>query len=231
MIAVNEKALALIVWHPVQWQAAVISGAVEISIFTWPQRQAPAIGNLVGFICVSPVSRNRPYPTVYIAQPRLSRLARPFGYRLGVTEGRPLMARKPEKQVGAVPWRKRRGRLEILLVTSRETQRWVIPKGGVMPQLVDMNAARQEAFEEAGIAGRMQRETVGTYTYRKQTGDGPIMHYAVKVFLLEVQHEFGTWPEKRERTRRWFSVEEAMARIGEPGLRRIIRACAKDGVR
>jgi len=136
------------------------------------------------------------------------------------------MAKRPIKQVGALPWRKRQGRLEILLVTSRETRRWVIPKGGVMAHLVDMNAARQEALEEAGIAGRMRRKSVGIYAYRKRIGPGPTIPYAVKVFLLEVQHEFANWPEKRERTRRWFSVAEAIAHVGEPGLRRIMRAFA-----
>jgi 8-oxo-dGTP pyrophosphatase MutT (NUDIX family) len=134
-------------------------------------------------------------------------------------------------QVAALPWRKRHGRIEILLVTSRETRRWVIPKGGVMAHLVDMNAARQEAFEEAGIAGRMRRKPIGNYTYRKRAGESSGRLCAVKVFALEVRRELRNWPERSQRERRWFTIEQVLQRVGERELRRIIRACvsAKTG--
>ena len=134
------------------------------------------------------------------------------------------MTKERARQVAAPPWRKRRGRLEIMLVTSRETRRWVIPKGGVMAHLIDMNAARQEAFEEAGIVGRMKRKMLGTYTYAKPSGQQSIMQHAVKVFALQVRRELRNWPEKRQRKRQWFGVEEAAEKVIEPGLRRIIRA-------
>ena len=136
------------------------------------------------------------------------------------------MANESARQVAALPWRKRRGRLEVLLVTSRTTQRWVIPKGGVMPHLVDMNAARQEAFEEAGISGRMKRKPLGTYTYAKRTASAMMMQHAVKVFAFEVQRELSNWPERRQRKRQWFRLEDALKKIGEPSLREIIRAFA-----
>ena len=100
----------------------------------------------------------------------------------------------------------------------------MIPKGGVMAHLIDMNAARQEAFEEAGIAGRMKRKALGTYTYAKPAARPPIMQHAVKVFALQVRRELRNWPEKRQRKRQWFSVEEAAEKVIEPGLRKIIRA-------
>lgn len=135
-------------------------------------------------------------------------------------------AKKPLRQVGALPWRKQNGAIEILLVTSRTTRRWVIPKGGVMAHLVDMNAARQEAFEEAGIAGRMQRKSIGTYQYRKIVPDALAQTGVVKVFALEVQRELTNWPEMRQRRRRWFAVKEAVKRVGERDLREIMREFA-----
>ncbi|MBL8906607.1 MAG: NUDIX hydrolase [Rhizobiales bacterium] len=135
---------------------------------------------------------------------------------------------KPVPQVGALPWRRRNGAIEFLLVTSRTTARWVIPKGGTMAHLVDMNAARQEAFEEAGVVGRMRRKRIGFYTYRKIDPDGAAQLCRVKVFALEVRGERKTWPEMRQRKRRWFAVDGAFKRIGERDLRMIIRSFAKD---
>jgi len=142
-------------------------------------------------------------------------------------QARNARAKKPVPQVGALPWRKQDGKLEILLVTSRMTRRWVIPKGGVMAHLVDMNAARQEALEEAGIVGRMRRKPIGVYTYRKIDPVGAAQLCRVNVFALEVLSELKTWPEMRQRKRRWFAVEKAIPRIGERQLRKIIRSFAK----
>ena len=136
-------------------------------------------------------------------------------------------ARKRVPQVGALPWRKRDGAIEILLVTSRATGRWVIPKGGAMPHLVDMNAARQEAFEEAGVVGNMRRKRIGAYTYRKLDLRGPSQLCRVKVFALRVESELKYWPEMAQRRRRWFTVKDAMKRVGERDLRKIMRAFAK----
>ena len=93
-----------------------------------------------------------------------------------------------------------------------------------MNHLIDMNAARQEAFEEGGIAGRMTRKVLGTYSYTKLATKAVMVRYAVKVFALEVKRELKNWPEMRQRKRRWFSIDEAADKVIEPGLRRIIRA-------
>ncbi|MFO0993849.1 MAG: NUDIX hydrolase [Hyphomicrobiales bacterium] len=130
-------------------------------------------------------------------------------------------------QVGALPWRARNGAIEILLVTSRATGRWVIPKGGIMPHLVDMNAARQEAFEEAGIVGHMRRKRIGAYTYRKLDLRGPSQLCRVKVFALKVERELQYWPEMAQRRRRWFTVKDAVKRVGERDLRKIMQAFAE----
>ena len=78
------------------------------------------------------------------------------------------MAERTLQQVAALCWRRRKGTVEVLLVTSRETRRWVIPKGWPMDGLADYNAARREAFEEAGVEGHMRREPLGTFFYEKR---------------------------------------------------------------
>jgi 8-oxo-dGTP pyrophosphatase MutT (NUDIX family) len=127
-------------------------------------------------------------------------------------------------QVGALPWRIRRGSLEILLVTSRQTRRWVIPKGWRMANLVDSNAAKREAFEEAGVAGRVRRKPIGRYTYSKRAADRSQRNCVVTVYALGVLREHRGWPERTERTRAWFRPEEAARKVREAGLRAIIRA-------
>jgi 8-oxo-dGTP pyrophosphatase MutT (NUDIX family) len=131
-------------------------------------------------------------------------------------------------QVGALVWRLRKGRMQILLVTSRETKRWVIPKGWPMPHLVHSNAAKQEAFEEAGALGRVQRKPVGTFGYDKLRPDGSAQPCKVLVFALAYEGKAERWPERKERKREWFEAEEAARRVNEPGLKTLIRLFAAE---
>lgn len=128
-----------------------------------------------------------------------------------------------QKQVGALPYRKNGKVLEVLFVTSRETKRWVIPKGWPMRGKKDWNAAAQEAFEEAGVEGNMGRKSIGTYRYVKRRKAGDV-ECDVTVFLLEVMHRFSEWPESSERRRKWFPIAEAVKRVDEEGLQAIIQA-------
>jgi 8-oxo-dGTP pyrophosphatase MutT (NUDIX family) len=129
----------------------------------------------------------------------------------------------PLQQVAALCWRKRKGAVEVLLVTSRETRRWVIPKGWPMEGLADYNAARREAFEEAGVEGHMRREPVGQFFYEKR-GKKEVLPVNVTVYALEVVKKLKTWPEVKERERSWFSPSDAVLRVAEPGLKNILRA-------
>jgi 8-oxo-dGTP pyrophosphatase MutT (NUDIX family) len=131
-----------------------------------------------------------------------------------------------QKQIAALPWRKKKDRVEFLLVTSRETRRWVIPKGWPMEHLADYNAARIEAFEEAGIKGHVRRDAFGTYDYGKRMKDGSTLSCRVHVFAMEVTETFKKWPEKSERKRDWFSVEDASWHVDEQGLKDLIRTFA-----
>jgi len=136
------------------------------------------------------------------------------------------MPRARATQVAALPWRKARGGLEILLITSRETRRWVIPKGWPIRNLVDSNAAKREAFEEAGVEGAVRRRPIGRYTYDKREADGSRRACIVTVYALGVVWEHSRWPERRERTRMWFKADVAANKVREPRLRAIIRAFA-----
>ena len=132
------------------------------------------------------------------------------------------MVKAGKRQVAALPFRIRKGRHEILLVTSRETKRWVIPKGWPMLHLKDYNAARQEALEEAGVEGRVTRKRIGKYTYRKLQSTTGVRTLHVDVFAMEIKNILRAWPEKNERKRQWFPVEEAILAVNEPELRRLI---------
>lgn len=125
-------------------------------------------------------------------------------------------------QLAALPWRQRQGVLEILLITSRETKRWVIPKGWPMKRLTSHEAAVQEAYEEAGVRGDIAFTSIGSYSYIKRELDGSGREIQVEVFPLKVVSELKNWPERDERTRAWMPVMEAMMAVDELGLRALM---------
>jgi 8-oxo-dGTP pyrophosphatase MutT (NUDIX family) len=132
---------------------------------------------------------------------------------------------KPRRQYGALPYRRgEAGAVEILLVTSRETKRWVIPKGWPMKGRKPAAVAKREAFEEAGVLGEIGKRALGSYLYDKRLKPDVAVPCKVKVFPLEVREDLQDWPERREREERWFSPGEAAEAVAETELGRIIRA-------
>ena len=131
--------------------------------------------------------------------------------------------RAERRQVAALPWRRGDDGLEILLVTSRETPRWVVPKGGRMPGKTDAQAAAIEAVEEAGVQGHVGEEPLGTFRYLKVLKRRAARWCVVSVYPLELFIQQGAWKEQGERDRLWMSVEQAAACVGEPDLAEIIR--------
>jgi len=123
----------------------------------------------------------------------------------------------------AMPFRKnKKDKLQVLLITSRETKRWVLPKGWPMKGLQGHEAAEQEAFEEAGVKGDITSKETGHYHYLKlRIAKNPIP-CQVKVFPLEVSELLAEWPEKDERTRRWFSIDAAVKAVDEPELKALL---------
>lgn len=135
---------------------------------------------------------------------------------------------KPRKQIAALPirWNKN-GKLRVLLVTSRETRRWVMPKGWPMDGKKPWRAAEIEALEEAGVMGTMSRISVGTYDYKKKLGDGSRTSCRVKLFPMHVTNMRKKWPERHQRRRKWFSVKAAARAVNEPQLVDILKKIAK----
>jgi len=129
------------------------------------------------------------------------------------------------RQYAALPWRiGTDGALEILLITSRETRRWIIPKGWPMKGKKAYQAAAQEAFEEAGVQGDIATEPLGAFRYLKTLGPKQQQVCSVNVFALEVTRELGLWPEQHQRSRRWMPAREAARSVDEPELRALIEA-------
>ena len=114
-----------------------------------------------------------------------------------------------------------------MLVTSRETRRWIIPKGWPIAGVEPHNLAALEAMEEAGLLGRIGDKPIGSYHYDKKRGDGSIVSCTVDTFPLEVEQQMPTWPEQDERRTQWFPAEEAASQVREPELRELIRKLAK----
>ena len=130
---------------------------------------------------------------------------------------------KPRRQVAALPYAKHKDGLQVLLVTSRETGRLVLPKGWTEKGMKDYAAAAQEAFEEAGVKGNVARTPVGSYSYTKIIGPGFALACIVDVYPLEVKKHLKDWPEKSQRERLWFVPAEAALRVAELDLAEILR--------
>lgn len=132
-------------------------------------------------------------------------------------------ARSETRQVAALPWRLTDDGRQILMITSRETRRWVIPKGGRMVGKTDPEAAAQEAMEEAGVRGEMDQTSIGVFRYAKGLKDGGVRQCVVSVYPLQVLVQLGAWPEAHQRERRWMSLGEAADLVHEPDLAALIR--------
>lgn len=132
---------------------------------------------------------------------------------------------RPRKQCAALPYRfAGDGGIEVMLVTSRETRRWVIPKGWPIPKLQPNETAAREAYEEAGLAGSISKKPYGSFTYEKRLKSRAFVTCAVDVYLLEVEKTQKRWPERDERERRWFDPQTAAELVDEDDLAALIAA-------
>ena len=137
------------------------------------------------------------------------------------------VARAKRIQYAALPYRlNRRSRTEIMLVTSRGTQRWIIPKGWPQRGRAAPDSAAHEAFEEAGVVGSVGRRSVGSFSYEKRLRNGAVMVCEVRVFPLKVTRQTKQWPEKDQRQVKWLPAKEAAEIVQEDKLSEIIRRLA-----
>lgn len=124
-------------------------------------------------------------------------------------------------QSAVIPYRIRNTRPEVLLITTRNKGKWIVPKGWIEEDLTSHASAEKEALEEAGVQGEVSAVSLGCYRHGG-SDDDPI----VEVFLMRVERELRSWPEQEERTRRWVSLEEAYEHVEEQGLQSILDEAA-----
>ena len=137
-------------------------------------------------------------------------------------------ATSPVAQYAALPWRRRHGNpIEILLITTRRTGRWIVPKGWPVIGCSPGECAAREAMEEAGVLGVIAESPIGAFPHQKRRKSGESVRCRVEVFPLEVTHQLRNWPEKSLREAHWCTVEAALARASNPGLRRLIAKFAE----
>lgn len=127
------------------------------------------------------------------------------------------------RQTGALPWRITASATEVLLVTGRNSGRWMIPKGWSMRGKSLADAAAQEAFEEAGVQGTIDASPLGTFRHvKRHLLVGPL-EVSIVVHALAVESELPVWPEQAQRKRKWFGVEEAASVVRSKALGELIR--------
>ncbi|MEX2617924.1 MAG: NUDIX hydrolase [Alphaproteobacteria bacterium] len=129
--------------------------------------------------------------------------------------------RKPVPQSAVIAYRRRWFRLRILLVTSMNTQRWVLPKGHIGNGLTPRESAAQEAYEEAGVEGIVAPESIGAYHYIKAEGKGGGGR-RVDVYPMAVSRVLAHWPEMDQRRRKWMSLAESIDAVEEPELKQLL---------
>ncbi len=131
----------------------------------------------------------------------------------------------PRLQYAALPWRMSESHgLEILLATSRDTKRWIIPKGWPMKGRKPHIVAAIEAQQEAGLHGRIDKSKLGDFDYEKRMKGGGFVDCRVEVYALQVERQRKKWPEKGQRATFWFPYAIAAGQVDEPDLREIILA-------
>lgn len=127
-------------------------------------------------------------------------------------------------QFGALCYRVRRGKVEVMLITSRGSGRWIVPKGWPMDGKTPARTAEIEAWEEGGVRGRVSPECLGLYHYHKSVPGGADLPCVAMLFALKVREVADDFPEADQRKRKWLRPKKAAALVDEPELAHIIRS-------
>jgi 8-oxo-dGTP pyrophosphatase MutT (NUDIX family) len=130
------------------------------------------------------------------------------------------------KQFAALPFRTKNAQLSILLITTRRKQRWSVPKGSPMQRKRSYLIAALEAYEEAGLLGRVSTTAIGSFRHSKREGKRKVI-YRVKLFPFEVKKQRRRWPERKQRRAVWLPASEAARRVHRTELRRLIERFAR----
>ena len=129
-------------------------------------------------------------------------------------------------QSGVIPYRRKNGKLEVLLVTSIKKKNWIVPKGFIEYHLSPFQSAKKEAFEEAGVRGSNSTRILGSYTIKKKGSE-----LQTKIYSMKVNRVFKDYPEKNLRKRKWFSTNDAAKKVEIDELGKIIRRFGKPNKR
>ncbi|MEX5729968.1 8-oxo-dGTP pyrophosphatase MutT (NUDIX family) [Rhodovulum iodosum] len=141
----------------------------------------------------------------------------------------PLLRRPARFQVAALCFRKGDRDPEILMITSRDTGRWILPKGWLKPGFDAKGSACEEAWEEAGVRSKgAAPRKIGHYRYDKRLKGGVPVVTEVDVYAIEVDNLDETFPEMSVRTRQWMSPQEAAAAVAEPDLKELLENLPPD---
>jgi 8-oxo-dGTP pyrophosphatase MutT (NUDIX family) len=131
---------------------------------------------------------------------------------------------QPVEQSCVVPYRVAETSVTFALITSRNTGRWIVPKGTVEPNMTAAASAAKEALEEAGLLGTTGAQPLGEYFYSKF---GRV--YRVEIYPFLVTQQLDDWDEKHFRTREWVNAVDALSRITEAAVQDAIRQLAEIG--
>ena len=131
--------------------------------------------------------------------------------------------REKRVQFAAICYRRIKSGCEVLLLTSRDSGRWIVPKGWPIDGMSPPQTAEQEAWEEGGVKGKLRDRCVGIFRYDKALETGVDLPVSVAVYPIEVRKLADTFPEVGQRKRKWFAPKKAAARVNEPALKDILR--------
>ncbi len=126
-------------------------------------------------------------------------------------------------QFAALCYRIKNDKVQVLLVTSRRTKRWIVPKGWPIDGQTPGDSAAQEAWEEAGVFGRADQRPLGMFSYNKHMGDDDGLPVAAMVYAVKVKSLSTDYPEAAERKRKWVTRKKAAQMVDSPELSRILR--------
>ena len=121
-------------------------------------------------------------------------------------------------QSGVIPYRRKNGKIEVLLVTSIRRRKWIIPKGFIEYHMSPFQSAKKEAFEEAGVRGSNSTKILGHYIVRKNGSE-----LLTKIYTMKVNRVFKDYPEKNLRKRKWFTLSEAAKKVEIDELAKMIK--------
>lgn len=143
------------------------------------------------------------------------------------------MGRAIRVQYGVLPYTLTEvGSLQIVLVTTRQTRRWIIPKGWPIKGLKPPQSAAREAYEEAGVRGKVGAKSIGVFSCEKRMEEsGVVTLCEVQVFPMPVKRQLEAWPEAHQREAQWFEARNALAAVKIDGLRELIKSFLKKRVK